>query len=231
MESFEDKIDIIDNEIAKRRGKWQLSALASIDYDDVSQIIRLHVYKKWELWDQNRPLENWLHTVISHQIANLIRNNYGNVAPPCQGSPPCPCNQGGDLCSFTPSGTKCSDCPLYAKWEKSKKAGYEMKLASSIHHPDFVEDSDSAFQASDNVNFGESIGKLHDIMMKSLKDHHKKVYKLLYIENMEEKEAAKQMGYTTTEEHRYAGYKQIHNIKKEILRVAKKLIAENDIIS
>ena len=37
---YEELFPIIDREIKKRRGKWSLTSLAWIDYDDVSQIIR-----------------------------------------------------------------------------------------------------------------------------------------------------------------------------------------------
>ena len=40
--SFEDKIQEIDQEIAKRRNKWNLNALSWIDFDDISQILRIH---------------------------------------------------------------------------------------------------------------------------------------------------------------------------------------------
>ena len=43
--TYEDKSDVIDEELRKRRGKWFLKSLAWIDYDDVAQIIRAHIYK------------------------------------------------------------------------------------------------------------------------------------------------------------------------------------------
>ena len=36
---FEKCINIIDQEIQKRRGKWNLKSLAWMDFDDISQII------------------------------------------------------------------------------------------------------------------------------------------------------------------------------------------------
>ena len=46
---FEDFIEVIDREILKRKPKWNLKSLAWIDYDDVSQIIRIHIHKKWPI--------------------------------------------------------------------------------------------------------------------------------------------------------------------------------------
>ena len=75
---FEDCIESIDSEISKRRGRWNLTALSWMDFDDVAQIIRIHIFKKWHLYDQSKSLAPWINTLISNQIKNLIRNNYGN---------------------------------------------------------------------------------------------------------------------------------------------------------
>ena len=124
--TYNDKKDIIDIELKKRRGKWFLNSVSWIDFDDVCQIIRAHIYKKWEQWDQARALEPWLNRIISNQLKNILRNNYSNFSRPCLN---CPFNQSkgpsesdapGELCGFTPSGLQCSECPLYKKWEKTK---------------------------------------------------------------------------------------------------------------
>ena len=56
-QTFEENIEIIDEEIAKRRSTWRLDAIAWMDYDDVSQILRTHIYRKWDQWDQRRSLK------------------------------------------------------------------------------------------------------------------------------------------------------------------------------
>ena len=83
--SFEDSIDVINVEINKRKGKWNLTVLAWMDFQDVSQILRIHIFKKWDLYDPEKPLAPWINRIISNQIKNLIRNNYGNYARPCLG--------------------------------------------------------------------------------------------------------------------------------------------------
>ena len=70
---FEDCIDIIDTEITKRKNKWNLTALAWMDFDDVSQILRIHIFRKWHLYDQTKKLTPWINRIISNQIKNLIR--------------------------------------------------------------------------------------------------------------------------------------------------------------
>ena len=94
---FEDCIEKINQEIAKRKNKWNLTAINWMDFDDVSQILRLHIYKKWDLYDQSQPLAPWLNRIISNQIKNLIRNNYGNYSRPCL---KCAAAESNDLCKI-----------------------------------------------------------------------------------------------------------------------------------
>jgi len=42
---YEDKVDIIDQELQKRKHKWHLNAIAWFDFEDVEQIIRFHILK------------------------------------------------------------------------------------------------------------------------------------------------------------------------------------------
>jgi len=102
MRSFEDCLDIIDNEIYKRKGQVHLY-LNDFDFDDIAQIIRIHIYKKWHMVDETQPLEHWVNKIITRKVINFIRDNYTSVAPPCY---KCPMNQGGKLCGFTPSGER-----------------------------------------------------------------------------------------------------------------------------
>ena len=53
---FEECIEKIDHEITKRKNKWNLTAISWMDFDDVSQILRIHIFKKWHLYDQSQPL-------------------------------------------------------------------------------------------------------------------------------------------------------------------------------
>ena len=55
---FEDCIEQIDSEIRKRKSRWNLTALSWMDFDDVSQIIRIHIFKKWHLYDQSKSFSS-----------------------------------------------------------------------------------------------------------------------------------------------------------------------------
>jgi len=116
--TYEDKVNVIDCELQKRKHKWHLNALAWFDFEDVEQIIRFHIFKKWDQWDQSRNLEPWVNKIISNQLKNILRNHYSNFARPCLN---CPFNEseeeggGENSCSFTASKKQSSECKLYAK--------------------------------------------------------------------------------------------------------------------
>ena len=217
--TFEKSIDIIYNEIRKRRAKWRLHSLNWMDYDDVSQIIRIHIYKKWDLYDPSQPLEPWLNRIISNQIKNLIRNNYSNYTRPCL---KCAASEGDNLCLIY--GKESEECNLYARWKKTKEVAHNLKITLPLEsHTHEIKIKENL----SNLDFEYVLKKFHKEIIKKLKPLEQKVYTLLYIENKTEEQAAKLMGYKTSEKDRKPGYKQIKNIQKSILEKAKKLLNSN----
>ena len=215
---FEDCIESIDIEINKRRGRWNLTALSWMDFDDVSQIIRVHIFKKWHLYDQSKSLAPGINTLISNQIKNLIRNNYGNYCRPCL---KCAAAESDSLCYIY--GTQCSACPLFAQWEKTKKAAYLTKLPTPLES---VEHEMENIELSD-FDFDTVLKRLNSKLKAVLKPNEWVVYENLYLNNKSEQEVAKILGYKTSEKNRSPGYKQIKNIKKSIIDKAKEIVAEN----
>ena len=224
---YEDRHDLVVEEIAKRKSKWFLASLAWMDFDDVSQIICAHISAKWDQWDQSRPLTPWINKIISNQFKNILRNNYSNFVRPCLSCPfNLSCGQGdGNSCSFTNSKEQDSSCPLYAKWEKTKKSAYNIKMAVSMEGQ--AQELQRIFDSSCDINSAEE--RLHIEMKKQLSPRHYRVYQMLFIEHRSEAEVAKEMGYKTSETGRSAGYKQIKNLKKQFKDRAKKLLATKDI--
>lgn len=220
---YEDKFEDIDNEIRKRRGKWRLTSLAWIDFDDVSQIIRVHLYKKWDQWDQSRPLLPWINKIITNQLKNILRNYYHNFVKPCVN---CPFNQSkaddGDLCGYTKSGVQDKGCPLFAKWMKSKKHAYDVKMPIPMEGIP-VQIRSMSFE---NIDVEVAVERIGEILKKELSEKHFRVFNMLFIENICEEKVAEQLGYRTSEKGRKAGYKQIKNLKKmfreKIVRILKK---------
>lgn len=230
--SYEDKSVDIDAEIKKRRGKWFLDSLAWFDFEDVEQIIRAHIYKKWDQWDQSRGLTPWINKIITNQMKNILRNNYSNFVRPCLG---CPFNQSGPaksgsidcLCGFTKSGSQDSTCPLYAKWEKTKKSAYDIKMALALENH-----SHEVYAMHDlSFNIEQSQERLNVHMEGELSPKQFAVYRLLFIEYKDEEDVAKIMGYKTSEKGRKAGYKQIKNLKKVFKLKAQEILKREDIIS
>jgi len=217
---FESKISEINIEIFKRKHKWNLTALAWMDFQDVAQIIRFHIYKKWHLYDIKKPLAPWINRIISNQIKNLIRNNYSNYTRPCL---KCSAAESDSGCSIY--GVQCSKCPLYSNWEKSKKNAHDTKMTLSLEN--HSQEINSI--PEDSFNIEETSKNLHKKMKQVLKPVEWKVYNLLYIEGKSEEETAKVLGYKTTEPNRVAGYKQIKNIKQSIILKAKKNLYNGEI--
>jgi hypothetical protein len=216
--TFEDKIDVIEGEIIKRRGRWRLDAIPSLSFEDVSQIIRVHIWQKWGQWNQKLDLLPWLNTIITNQIKNLIRNKYSNYSRPCLR---CYANQGNDLCSITESGEQCSECPLYAKWEKSKKHALNTKLPLSLeNHKQEVYNL-----PEDSIDIEKTALILHNRMKLTLKPIEWQVYQCLYIDGVAEEETIRRMGYKT-EANRSCGCKRMRQLKKIIITKVKKVLEE-----
>ena len=224
-EAFEDKREDLDQLLLKYRPKWQLSALAWLDYDDVCQIIRLHIYNKWHLWDQSRPFKPWASMIISNQIKNLIRNNYTSFAKPCLR---CQYNMGGTLCDWTKSGDQDRTCADFEKWKKKKERAYNIKLPLTLDDGVATQNTSSI---KDQVDYKLSSSRLHELVMGQLSERHKAIYAMLYIDHKDETEVAKKFGFKgDSTKRKTIRYKQISNLKKKFYRIAIKIIEDNDIL-
>jgi DNA-directed RNA polymerase specialized sigma24 family protein len=226
-QSYEDLSPAIDAELRKRKGSWFLSSVAWLDFDDVSQIIRAHIFRKWGQWDQSRPLKPWLNKIIANQFKNILRNHYSNFARPCLN---CPFNSDTqyNLCSFTGSGTQDNTCPLYAKWEKTKKHAYNVKITLSLesHAHEILGGGYDPFVG---LNIEEGAQRLIKELKSALNARQFQAFELLYVKNMTDEEAAQEMGFKSTESGRKAGYKQIKNLKKLLKEKAEKILKEKGI--
>lgn len=233
LKSFEDCLDDINQIIGWSRHKWRLTSLAWMDFEDVSQQIRIHIYKKWSLWNQDLPLRPWISRIVSNQMINMVRNHYTIYARPCV---TCPHNIGGNYCDLY--GVQDSSCDLYAKWEAGKRVAHEINNPVSIHSTSSQQNfnangdghHDSEMQIEDTKsgmsNIGDRVEGFHALILTRLNTIQAKVYKILFMEHKSEEEAAKLMGYYTKEENRTPGYKQIKNLKKQIIKIAKEVAYE-----
>lgn len=219
-EKFEKSIHLINSEINKRKNKWTLSALNWIDFEDVSQIIRFHIYKKWELYDPKKPILPWINRIISNQIKNLIRNNYGNYARPCL---KCAAAIGESGCRIY--GNQDSGCPMFKNWYKTKKNAYDLKMAVSIEDHSFEINN----QACNSHDIKKASENLHAKMEEVLRPIEWKVYQLLYIENKTEEQVCKILDFKYDKNAKTAYNKQLRNIQKSIIKKAKECLADGEI--
>ncbi len=223
---YGDLNDVIDRELIKRKKNWFLNSVAWIDFDDVSQIIRAHIAKKWDQWDQSRPIKPWLNKIIANQMKNILRNHYSNYARPCLN---CPFNNDADmqLCSFTKSGQQDRTCPLYKKWDKTKKHAYNVKITLSLDHHLHEVDGNSDNHLDMDINLASE--KLIKELKACLNDRQFKAFNLLYVQNLSNEEVADQMGFKSTESGRKAGYKQIRNLQKTLKETASRILKKKGI--
>ncbi len=219
---FEEKIAVIDNELRKRKGKWQLKARADFDFQDVEQIIRFHIFKKWDLWDQQKQLEPWLNRIITRQISNLLRNLYGGFSRPCL---KCAANQGGDLCAVYQK--QCAECPLFKKWIHGKKQAHDVKIPLPLEtHVQEVESISADF-----IDYEACAAVIHSRIKPKLTKVQWRVYEMLYVMNLSEDEIAMKMGYKKNEDlkRKVIRYKQLENYKKKFVEIARRVIEEEDL--
>ncbi len=220
IQTFEENYSIINVEIAKRKSKWNLSSIAWMDFEDVSQIIRVHIFEKWKQYDQSKPLLPWLNTCITNQLKNLIRNNYGNYTRPCL---KCKASEGSESCRIYT--TQCETCPAFREWARTRKQAYQIKLPESTEN----HQNEMGDMSEDGFDLESSVKQVHEKMQSILKPVEYQVYLALFINNESEADVAKKLGYITTEKNRWPGYKQIKNLRKQIIIKAKRAIEKGTI--
>lgn len=217
---FEEQLDVIQNEIGKRRNKWTLVA---IPFEDVSQMVIIHIFKKYNLYDPKKSeFSHWVNKVISNAIRNILRDNYLKYNRPCLG---CAKNLGGDTCSYTPSSKQCEECPLFKKWKKNKEQHFNVKQSLSLEN--HAQEAES--KVGDFTNISTAKDKIDEKIKKKLRPIEYKLYKFLYIDHLTEKEAGLKMEYKQTNKDRGPGYQQIAKMKTRILAAAKEVIEEEDL--
>ena len=219
---FQDKIAEIDVLLERSRKKWHLDAVQWMDYDDVCQIIRLHVHKKWHLWDQTRTFGPWCNRVISHQITNLIRNHYTSFQKP---SLKCPNYTSDNGCNFTKSGVQDTSCDDYAKWSKKKKNNHDVKLTLSIENQVI----DHAVCINNEFDYDHSVNRLHFEVMKRLEGDYRKIYKAIYIDERDESFIILDP-YFNDEKTDSQKNKKLELLKKSFYQVAQEVMREEDVL-
>jgi len=222
MLTYEECSDSIEKEIAKRRGKWTLTILRWMDFEDVAQILRAHIFKKWHLWDQERKLAPWIQRIMSRQIYNLLRNNYTNYARPCI---QCKFSMGEEGCEKTPSREQCAECPLYKKWTENKQAGYHIKMPLELeNHTQEVFN-----KIDDTINFKETMRRVSEELEKRMSKKRFAAFNILFIDGTSDEEAIKILNIKENTKNKYGQKKLLTAFKDSLQKEAKEIIKNSDI--
>ena len=76
IRSFEDCLPEIEIIIENKRKDWTFKASVMCDFDDVKSVIMVHIWRKWYLYNQDKPLGGWVATIVKHQFHNILRDSY-----------------------------------------------------------------------------------------------------------------------------------------------------------
>jgi len=222
IRSFEECYTEVSNIIESRKFKWHLDAIKGwYEWEDLKMHLLAHIYKKWELYDQKRPLKAWVGTVVNNQIINQLRNLYMSHAKPCVALK-CPEYEGNDFCRKF--GTCNCQCDLFCAWVKGKKKKHDIQLALPIeNHMNEAHDIQS-----NTLDVEKTAEHLHVKMKEVLKPLEWLVYEMLYVKKLNEIDVAKRLKLKSSE-GREPGYARINQIKKIILTKVKLVLKDGDI--
>lgn len=232
---FNENFEEINRVVESKRHKWGLKAISWMDFEDVKQIIFLHIFNKLHKWSiEKGSIGQWVNRLSSNQIYNILRNNYYNFARPClncefntsKNNKGLVVNSEDNFCALTESGVQCEECPMYAKWLKSKKQAFNIKLPLPIE----TQEVETPKKGDNFFNYENAEEKLHKRMELALTIKDFRCYKLLFINKMPDEEVAKKLGYITNEKNRTAGYNTLKKMKKIFAEKAKEIIQSEDIV-
>lgn len=218
---FEDRLDVIQAEINRRRPKWRLSTL---DFEDVSQMILVRVFQKYHIYDPDKgDFTHWLNFMITNAIKNILRDNLTKFSRPCILQ--CRFNLGNDACGYTKSGKQCDECPLFKKWRERKEDHFNVKQNLPLeNHTQEVNNIQHDFMDIEGAKV-----KIDAAMKNKLKPFEWTLYTMLYIENKEPEEVGKILKYKTCKNSTIPGYQQIKKFQKRVVVLAREIIEDENL--
>lgn len=221
MFSFEEKYPAIKEVIQKYSNRWHLDAIHWLSFEDIASEIEMHIYKKWHLWDQLKPIEPWVATICQNQIKNKLRNNYGNFARPCI---KCPNALGDTHCSVTSNHEQCVECPIYKGWvDSGKKMRHDIKLPLELeNHANEINN-----RPSEEIDYDLSVSKLRVELASKMEPKIFIAFEMLCFEHKEDDEVAKFLGLKNRPGESVK--KQMEKFKAELLTQVKGFLRESDI--
>ena len=166
-------------------------------------MILSHVYQKLHSYNPEQPIGNWTSTVCINRFKNILRDFFYKSAPPCLG---CASYENDGLCRIY--GNCSSACPLYADWQKSKKANHDVSLPLPISN----HENETHNTQYDTFDLPEKLKEVTEELRKVLSDGEFLVFESLFLECRNETETAAHLGYKS-DKLRGSGNRQIQNIR------------------
>ncbi len=210
--------------VNKRRAKWRATSI--MEWADVESILLTRIYQQLHHYDESKPLDRWVNTLISNAIMSLLRDNIFKTARPCIAAnsygAQCTFNLGGDKCSWTKSGRQCGECKFFAAWEKKKQGKFAISTPLSIENH-----VDENYSRQDNFFDIEEGKKIVDENIKRrLTKEEYRIYVLLCIKYLDIDEAAKKMGFVKINDNDMRGYMIVRNASIKIKETIRAIISE-----
>lgn len=215
--TFEENYPTIVKQIETKRRDFQLKAVPSIDFDDVSQILLFHIYRKWDKYNPRlSTVKTWVSRVIHNQLVNFYRNNYFSCRAPCV---TCPYAISDFECEYTKSGKRDTACPLYRTWVKMKKKdAHDIKMPLSIE----LHQNEVGLLPTKEIDW-DSVTKKLDLRLKQvLKPVEYKAYTMFYVKNKAEEVVLRALGFKS--KNRENDIKRFRKICKVIIEQGKIII-------
>ena len=193
--TFEESYKEIERLVDNRRAGWTYVSI--LEWKDVRQILLIKTFNKWHLYDPEKSegrLDRWLNTLITNEMRNLRRDHLLRWSRPCIGGgnangKSCEYRRGEEGCLYTSSGRQCEECPLYAKWQKTRM--HQLHIKSNVpleHHAQEVNNIQEDF-----VDIAGIKDSVDQEMLQALTQWEKRVYRLLMIRHLTPNETCAQL--------------------------------------
>lgn len=159
---FEDALPILEEILKLYRRRW---TFVHYPWEDLCQDIRIHLFGKFHLYDQQKPIRPWLSVAVHNFIINEIRNRWGRFQPPCAR---CELNLGENQCKLY--GTNLKKCTLYKKYLGQRLQNHSVEFPFSYEAIEYDSQVELSHQPRDFINS----------LYENISGNHKHVFMLFY---------------------------------------------------
>lgn len=214
--------------IAKRRATWRLTSV--MEWEDCASHLLTRLWKQFDKYDPEQPLDRWANTVITNAFNNLFRDHYVKNSKPCCAATcygaACSYNAGGDLCSWTKSGVQDASCKFYAHWLKRKHAKFA--VATPLSMAAHEHETHTKFDEHMDIDGAKKL--IDENIKRRLTKEEYRIYRYLYIDHLSIDEAAKKMGFKKRNKDDQRGYMRVRTISLNIQEISKAILSEMGVI-